>query len=71
MVALSSDCKPSTTAANNDDIFLSFNPRGQKQLRQLETLCFKLQKGNEALTISPAPSNVCLKLENTTPIQTP
>ena len=70
MVALSSDYKPSTTAADNDDIFLSFS-RGQKQLRQVETLCFKLQKGNEALTISPAPSNVCLKLENTTPIQTP
>ena len=70
MVALSSDCKPSTTAADNDDIFLSFS-RGQKQLRQVETLCFKLQKGNEALTISPAPSNVCLKLENSTPIQTP
>ena len=70
MVALSSDCKPSTTAADNDDIFLSFN-RGQKQLTQVETLCFKLQKGNEALILSPASSSVCLKLENTTPIQTP
>ena len=70
MVALSSDYKPSTTAADNDDIFLSFS-RGQKQLRQVETLCFKLQKGNEALILSPAPSNVCLKVENTTPIQTP
>ena len=71
MVALSSDCKPSTTAADNDDIFLSFNALGQKQLRQVETLCFKHQKGNEALILSPAPNNVCLKLENTTPIQTP
>ena len=70
MVALSSDCKPNTTAADNDDIFVSFN-RGQKQLRQVETLCFKHQKGNEALILSPAPNNVCLKLENTTPIQTP
>ena len=70
MVALSSDCKPSKTAADNDDIFVSFN-RGQKQLRQVETLCFKHQKGNEALILSPAPNNVCLKLENTTPIQTP
>ena len=64
MVALSSDCKPSTTAANNDDIFLSFN-RGQKLV---ETLCFNglfflsfltdFQKENEALSLSPPPSNV-------------
>ena len=64
MVALSSDCKPSTTAADNDDIFFEF----QSRTKLVETLCFNglfflsfltdFQKENEALFLSPPPSNV-------------